>query len=201
MIHLRAGSILPSKVVVNMQLRNSDDSYGAVPQFLHWLSVGLVAVAWLLGVFGDALPQGAARATGLLVHILVGLALLCVLVVRMLWRVVDPPPPLERTALGVWLDRAARIAHYALYALLVAAPVMGILLQFARGDALPLFGFSEIASPWAADRALARSIKEIHEILAHALVILAVFHAAAALFHHWVLRDRTLSRMLPHFRQ
>ena len=46
------------------------------------------------------------------------------------------------------MDPAARIAHYTLYALLVAVPVAGIVLQFARGDALPLFGLAEIASPW-----------------------------------------------------
>ena len=95
------------------------------------------------------------------------------------------------------MDPAARIAHYTLYALLVAAPVAGIVLQFARGDALPLFGLAEIASPWLKDRAFARSVKEVHEILSHALVILAAFHAAAALIHHWIFRDRTLVRMLP----
>ena len=56
-----------------------------------------------------------------------------------------------------------------LYALLIAAPVAGIVVQFARGDALPLFGLSEIPSPWAADQAFARSVKEVHEVLATAL--------------------------------
>ena len=88
-----------------------------------------------------------------------------------------------------------------LYALLVAVPVSGIVLQFARGDSLPLFGLAEIVSPWTRDRAFARSVKEIHEVTANALVILAAFHAAAALVHHWVLRDRTLLRMLPHSRR
>jgi cytochrome b561 len=97
-----------------------------------------------------------------------------------------------------WLDPAAQIAHYSLYVLLVAVPVVGVVLQFARGDALPLFGLAEIPSPWLKDRALAHSVKEVHEILAHALVVLAAFHAAAALIHHWVFRDRTLVRMLPH---
>jgi cytochrome b561 len=109
----------------------------------------------------------------------------------------DPPPPPEPTIFGEWLDRAGRLAHYALYALLVAAPVAGIVLQFARGDALPLFGLAEIATPWTRDRAFSRSVKEVHEVLANALVLLAAFHAAAALLHHWVLRDRTLKRMLP----
>jgi cytochrome b561 len=69
--------------------------------------------------------------------------------------------------------------------------------QFARGDAVSIFGLYEIASPWVKDRAFARSVTEVHEILANALVILAGLHAVAALVHHWILRDRTLARMLP----
>ena len=69
--------------------------------------------------------------------------------------------------------------------------------QFARGNALPLFGIGEIPSPWIRDRAFAHNVTEIHEILANALVIVASFHAAAALIHHFVFRDNTLLRMLP----
>lgn len=180
-----------------MQIRNSADRYGAIPQLLHWLTVALVASSWLLGVFGDDLPRGAARSAGLFVHISAGIGVLAALGARLLWRFADPPPPSIMTPLGPWLDRVGRLAHYALYALLIAVPVVGIVLQFARGDALPLFGLGEIASPWAADRAFARSIKGAHELLAHALVILAVLHAAAAIIHHFVFRDRTLVRMLP----
>jgi len=180
-----------------MRFRNSADGYGAIPQSLHWFTVALVAIAWALGTFDDLLPKGPARAAGLFVHIFAGLAILAALVARVLWRMVDPPPPSEPTMLGVWVDRAGQLAHYALYALLVAVPIAGIVLQFARGDALPLFGLSEIPSPWVADRAYARSVKEIHEVLANALVILAALHAVAALVHHWVFRDRTLVRMLP----
>jgi cytochrome b561 len=157
----------------------------------------LVILAWLLGQFDDVFPKGAARAAALFVHNSAGLAVIGILVLRLLWRFADPPPPIEHTILGAWLDRAGRLAHYALYALLVAVPVSGIVLQFARGDALPLFGLTEIASPWTRDRAFARSVKEIHEVAANALIVLAALHAAAALIHHWVLRDRTLVRMLP----
>lgn len=97
----------------------------------------------------------------------------------------------------MWGNRAGRIAHVALYLLLVAVPIVGIILQFARGNALPIFGLYEIASPWATDRAFSNSVKEIHEVLANALVILAGLHALAALVHHWLLKDQTLERMLP----
>lgn len=116
---------------------------------------------------------------------------------RVLWRMADPPPQPVPTMLGAWVGIAGRLAHYALYGRLVAVPIAGIVLQFARGDALPLLGLAEIPSPWVADRTYARSVKEVHEVLANALVILAAFHAAAALVHHWVLHDRTLVRMLP----
>ena len=185
-----------------MQLFNSTKDYGAIPQALHWLTVFLVALAWGLGIFGDVLPKGGPREAGLFVHISAGVAILALLVARVIWRLVDPPPPLEATEFGAWtgkwLDPAARVAHYGLYVLLVAVPVVGIVLHFARGDALPLFGLAEIPSPWLKDRAFARSVKEVHEVLAHALVILATMHAVAALIHHWIFRDRTLVRMLPH---
>jgi len=180
-----------------MRWRNSLDGYGAISQLLHWITVALVILAWLLGQFDDIFPKGEARAASLFVHITAGLAVIGMLFLRLLWRLVDPPPPTEQTVLGSWLDRAGRLIHHVLYALLVAAPIVGILLQFARGHSLSVFGLTEIPSPWTADRAFSRSMKEVHEVTANALVLLAALHATAALFHHWVLHDRTLLRMLP----
>jgi cytochrome b561 len=195
-----ANKLFRSKALT-MRLRNSTEGYGAVSQIMHWLTVALVILAWLLGQFDDIFPKGAARAASLFVHNSAGLAVIAILVLRLFWRFTNQPPPLEHTIFGEWLDRLGRLTHYVLYALLIAAPISGIVLQFARGDALPIFGLTEIASPWTADRAFARNVKEVHELMVNALVILAALHAAAALVHHWVLRDRTLVRMLPHFWQ
>lgn len=179
-----------------MHVRNSPDGYGAVAMTLHWAVVILVFCAWLTGQFGDVLPRGPQREAGEFIHILLGLAILALVAARLFWRLADPPPP-EDPAIGRWSERAARAIHYIMYALLVAAPIAGIVLQFARGHALPLFGLAEIASPWAADRSFAHNVKEVHETLANALLLLVGLHAAAALVHHYVLHDRTLTRMLP----
>jgi cytochrome b561 len=180
-----------------MQLRNSPERYGAIPQALHWVVAGLVLAGWLLGTFGDALPRGPARAAGLFVHMSAGLAIVALVVVRVGWRIADPPPAPLGSRLGDWTRHAARITHAALYGLLIAVPLLGIVVQFGRGNPVPMFGWFEIASPWAADRAFARAMKGIHELLADTLVTVALLHAAAALAHHWLLRDRTLVRMLP----
>ena len=180
-----------------MQLTNSETRYGLIPQALHWLTVIVVAGAWMLGQFGDALPKGDARSFGLFVHNTMGLSVVVLVVIRLAWRFADPPPALEPTRFGRALHLITGLGLIALYGLLLAAPIAGIVLQFARGNALPIFGLWTVPSPWPADHAFAESAEEVHELLANALLIVAGLHAAAALFHHWLLGDRTLTRMLP----
>ena len=180
-----------------MQLRNSPERYGTIAKMLHWTIAALVMVAWVLGTVGDELPRGAVRATGQLIHISVGLGILALLVIRLIWRMSDPPPAPELTPFGRWADRAGRLVHWLLYALLAAVIAAGITGQFADGDALPVFGLFEIVSPWTKDHQFAKAVEEIHEVLANTLVIVVALHAAAALVHHWLLHDRTLARMLP----
>lgn len=184
---------------------SASEGYGPVAKTLHWVTVLLVIIAWMLGMFGEELSEGAAKGSGLLTLIWIGLIILVVAVVRIPWRAANPPPKVIPTEFGRWLvewtDPASRLMHYVLYALLVAVPAFGIALQFAKGHALPLFGLGEIPSPWIADKLFAHNIKEVHEVLANVLVILAVFHMAAALVHHFVFGDNTLRRMLPQLRK
>ncbi len=180
-----------------MSFRNSPHNYGAVAQTLHWLTVLLVATAWILGQVGEDLGGDGPRAPGILAHIFVGLAVLAVLALRLLWRLADTKPEPEVTVLGPWADRLATLTHYLLLILLALAPFSGVAYRFASGDPLPVFGLFEIASPLSMDRAAARSVKEVHEVMTNALLFLALVHGGAALVHHWLLGDRTLKRMLP----
>lgn len=181
------------------------NDYGPVAKVLHWLTVLLVIIAWALGIFGEGLSERSMHESGLLTHISIGLVILVIAAVRISWRRANPPPKKAITEFGKWLiewtDPTSRLMHYILYGLLVAIPALGIALQFAQGHSLPLFGLVEIPSPWLADRTFVYGIKEMHEILANLLVILAAFHMTAALVHHIVFRDNTLRRMLPHLRK
>lgn len=173
---------------------NASD-YGGLAKTFHWLGTLCVVAAWLLGTFIDDLPK-AWEPRVIFTHMTLGLTILALLVLRVGWRFARPVPALAST-LGPRVDMLARVMQWVLYALMIAVPVTGIVLAFARGQSLPLFGLAEIASPWPRDRAFARSVKEVHETVANALLVLAALHAAAALLHHYVLKDRTLLRMLP----
>ncbi|MGB6650860.1 MAG: cytochrome b/b6 domain-containing protein [Xanthobacteraceae bacterium] len=180
-----------------MQLANSKSRYGAVPQTLHWLTAVFVICGFLLGQFGDVFPKGSPRELGLLVHMTLGQGVVALLLVRLLWRKLNPPPPPETTPLGRLAETAAKASHFTLYGLLLIVPLLGAIVQLKRGNELPIFALWHVQSPWRVDRNLARSILSLHGTLADALLILAGVHACAALVHHWIWRDRTLSRMLP----
>ena len=90
---------------------------------------------------------------------------------------------MKATPFGRFVEAAAKLSHFALYALLVVVPFFGILVQLKRGHSLPIFGYWEFVSPWPANRPMARTLIEVHEVLADALLILAGIHAAAALLH------------------
>ncbi len=179
-----------------MQLANSTTRYGAVPQLIHWLTALFIIAGWFLGQFGDDLPKHL-HPLGLFVHMTLGECVVALLIIRLFWRVANPPPPAEPTPLGRLVTLAAKLSHFALYALLLAVPILGIVVQLKRGHELPIFGLGEFASPWPADRAVARSVLFFHYWSANALLILAGIHAGAAIAHHWLWRDRTLTRMLP----
>jgi cytochrome b561 len=182
---------------IGMGWRNDAQGFGSVAKALHWAAAASVLAAWLIGVVGDDPFPKAWKGAILFTHVSFGLVVLALLFGRLGWRLTSPAPPAIATPFDPWAARAALAAHVLLYGLLLMVPVTGIVLQFARGQALPLFGLYEIASPWVRDRAFARSVKEVHELLAHLLVFLVMLHAAAALVHHHLLKDDTLRRMLP----
>ena len=179
-----------------MNLRNDGRRYGSVAVLLHWSAALCVLCAWTLGLTVDDFPKSWEGAV-VFTHISFGLVVLALLLGRLGWRWASPPPPPIATSLDPWGGIAALTVHVLIYALMLVVPLLGILLQFTRGQALPLFGLYEIASPWVRDRALSQSVKNVHELAAHALLIVATLHALAALGHHYVLKDDTLRRMLP----
>jgi cytochrome b561 len=175
---------------------NEGVGYSATAKVLHWLAALCVALAWPLGTFIDDFSKGIQPAA-IFSHISLGLTVLALALVRLGWRIGHPPPEFLPSGFGPWAERAAILVQWLLYALMLVLPISGIVLQFTRDQPMPLFGLGEIVSPWARDRALSRSVHEVHELLADSLLTLATLHALAALIHHYILGDMTLRRMMP----
>jgi cytochrome b561 len=174
--------------------RNTGNSYGAVAKALHWSLFVLIAFQVIEVQFVDAFPrESAGRAFMLAAHESVGMAVFALLVVRVMWKLSNDAPAPYGPA---WQQRAARLAHGAMYVLIFVIPAIGYVVASARGQDPVLFG-AALPAVVGRDRALARSTKEIHETLSWVLVAIVALHAAAALWHHFVERDDVLRRMLP----
>jgi len=179
-----------------MQLRNSTSRYGLVSIVMHWG----VALA-VFGLFGLGLWMmeldyySPWRKEAPELHKSIGLVLLAVMLGRVLWRFISPPPPALPNH-GKLTRMASKAGHGALYLGLFAVMIAGYLISTADGVGIPVFGLFEVPAlvsnlPDQADVA-----GEIHFYLAWGLVIFAGLHALAALKHHFIDRDATLKRML-----
>jgi cytochrome b561 len=179
-----------------MTLLNTPTRYGALGQSLHWLTVVFVCAAYLLSEEGpESQVYAPPRAAALTWHETCGMIVLALVLARLVWRMVDSAPAEPPMPAGMLLT--ARIVHWALYLLLVAAPVTAITGAWLGGHPVRLMGIAPIGPFFSPSHDLGESLANLHGSLGNAIVWIAGLHAAAALFHHFVLRDRVLVAMLP----
>ena len=181
--------------------------YSRIAQALHWGTAILVLIAFLQGAGGpESRVYSAERADQLRLHESLGLAVLLIVAFRLVWRFVDPAP--EEPPMPVWMSRAAAAGHGLLYLLLFAVPLTAIIGAWAEGHALSTYlgaidsWFGPNGSPGGSPGGspahdFGAWITSLHTWLGDAIMWLAGFHAAAALAHHFVLKDRVLDSMLP----
>jgi len=182
--------------VVEARTANTNVTYDPVAKVLHWLTVLLVvsqfAVAWTM----PAIHRGV-KPVGLIQwHLVIGSSLLILVVLRVLWRVFNRPPPPADGVPG-WQRQTAAITHWALYVLLLAVPITGWAAASVRPWVVRAFGVLPLPQLLPPGAKIGFEIGDYHGgILAWALLGVAVLHILAALYHRLALRDKVLSRML-----
>jgi cytochrome b561 len=169
--------------------------YSTASIAMHWLMVlafiGIYAAVNLIDVF----PKGSdTRQLAKNMHFSFGLLVFGLVWLRLLFRVMGTTPPIV-PAPPVWQDRLAKLLHLALYGLMVAMPLLGWFALSAFGKPIPFFGLA-LPALVAENKELGRSIMEVHELGGNLGYLLIGGHAAAALFHHYWIKDNTLRRML-----
>ncbi|CAN5374995.1 cytochrome b [soil metagenome] len=177
-----------------MSIFSTETRYGSPAQLLHWLTAILVLFAFIVAEGGPpSRVYGAANAANLQLHETLGLSVFVLVLVRLVWRSFDRTP--ADPPMPGWMALASRVSHWALYALLLLVPLTALLgTQFAGHAVTTYFGtFGPVFQSWQGGAELA----EIHGTLGDAIIWLAGLHAAAAIYHHVVLRDRVLKTMLP----
>ena len=179
-----------------MSIRNTPTRWGHIAQFLHWLIVVLIIVQVILANRAEDLPIGPKKIEVYAWHKSVGITILGLAIIRLLWRWANPTPTLPGT-LKPYERVLANVTHFGLYLLLFAQPLTGWMMTSARGFPVSWFGFWQLPDFVSKNQALYNAMKETHDALALALYAIVFLHVAAALKHHFLLKDDVLRRMLP----
>src|ERR1700730_8761102 len=165
-------------------------------RLLHWLTAGLMLLVFGLAFSIDLATSRSPHTVVLQLHRSVGLTVWVLTMTRLAWRnsakYPDWPSDMSQT-----MRVAAMASEYALYALLLAQPILGILQTNAHGDHVNLFFIGQLPAWIDKNRALAQQLLTLHKVVGFSLLGLIALHVSAALFHHFWRRDDTLTAMLP----
>ncbi len=164
--------------------------------FLHWATLILIALVVGIVFVREGFEEKAVRTALINVHRSLGLAVALLAVLRIGVRLAKHPLP-DSAPMPAMARLAAGTAHFGLYALLFALPLIGWALTSAHGRQVNFFGLVTLPPLVGADEDLADDLGDYHAAAAWLLLALIGIHAAAALFHHVVKRDDVLNAMLP----
>lgn len=191
-----------------MSLKNTADSYGRIAKWFHWTTAALFLAAYVSVYYRQWFTekQTPENMTALQIHLSVGVSIAVIVALRVIWRLMNRAPADEPGTPLAHL--AAHMGHLALYAVMIVAPITGylgtgvstdffFLFEIPKFESTALFQ-SVVAEGMGLDfKTFEKPIDFIHKDVLGAWLIwlLVLGHAGAALYHHFVLRDRTLMKM------
>src|SRR5690242_16417187 len=160
-------------------------TYTLTARVLHWVTAALVLTMIPLGVVIAYEWGGPAQDFLYNLHKSIGVTLFPLVLVRLIYRLGHPPPPLPDDIAAIQ-KFAAHATHWALYFLLLAQPVVGYIMTSAYPAPVPFFGLFNLPLIWPPDNALAKQLYVVHLYIGIAIAVFAAMHIGAALFHHFV---------------
>lgn len=177
-----------------IMVKNSSGGYGLISIAIHWLSALVVIGMYILGFWMMDLDYYSSwYQTAPHIHKSLGILLALLIVFRIVWKGLNTNPKPMGSALE---QKGAHAVHGFMYLLLMVIFISGYLISTADGRGIEVFNWFTVPSVGAFISNQEDVAGEIHEYATDALMLLVLFHALAALFHHFVHKDLTLVRML-----
>ena len=168
--------------------------YRTPAKILHWTVALLVLGMIPVGISLESLPKGPIQDGFYAAHKATGFVVLVLMIARLAYRIVSPPPPSEPT-LARWQVGVSHAVHWTLYAILLVMPILGWAGSNAFGAPVSIYGLFTLPDIVSKDEPLSKTLLGIHGTLGLIAGALIVLHIAAALYHRFGLKDAVLARM------
>lgn len=177
--------------------------YDFLSRAFHWVTAIVVTIAFVLGPggFGRLMREGIDPATrsDIVWHESLGILVFVVTVLRLIWVAFRPAAP--QVQMVNLMQLTGKLVHIALWMLLLALPATALLALGSEAYPLTLLGGVRVDQlPVIANSSIAKLADwgDVHKFLGDAIMWIAGLHAAAAIYHHLILKDGVLSAMLPY---
>ena len=164
--------------------------FNSIARTFHAVIAVLVIGNITGGLLSDSLPKAWNVIT---LHKSIGMSILLLSIGFIAWRFTWKAPP-YRPALKPFERRLAKTVHGIFYALILIMPLTGWIFSSASKYGAAFFGIP-VSLPITKANPLAGISAEAHEILGYTFAALVVLHVAAALRHHFLLKNDVLRRM------
>ena len=176
----------------HMKLTNNSTEYGFISKTFHWLSATALIVQIPLGFYLVDLDFNETRLTIESIHVVVGLSIFYVTLLRLIYKIFNPTPSLGNSVFpGQKL--IATMNHVLLYLTILTITISGALKKLFNGEILDLFFFNlEIKDNFE----LAELFYEIHIIANYCLIALISLHILAVIAHKVLFKENLLKRIL-----
>ncbi|MFC6620874.1 cytochrome b [Novosphingobium panipatense] len=167
--------------------------YNAGARALHWIT----AVIIVANLAGGLLKESLSDVVPIMpVHKATGVTVLALSLIRLGWRLTWRAPAYPAT-MGRLERGLAHSVHGLLYLLMIAMPLSGWIMSSGGKYPISWFGLFEWPKlPVPRGSVLQEFGAQFHETAGWLMLALVLGHVAAALRHHFILKDGVLRRML-----
>lgn len=168
--------------------------YSRLAVTFHWVIALAIFVMFPLGFYMVGLPLSPRKLQLYSYHKWIGVSIFALVWLRLLWRLMNPPPALPKHYPPhiLWLSK---LGHAGLYFFMVVVPISGWLMSSAMGFQTVWFGVFPLPDLLERDKELADTLLNVHLFLNIAFLVLIIGHILAALKHHFIDKEPFLNRM------
>jgi len=179
-----------------MQWKNTSTRWGLITQLFHWGMLVLILCQYTLAYTMLDLPPSSPQKGALFTwHKQIGATLLLLVFLRFWWRTSNPIPKDSEKA-PWWDSLIAKLNIWVLYLLMFALPLSGFLMSVLGGHAVSYFGLFTIPAFIDGPNPVATFFLNVHVWSSVILYFIVGFHILGGLYHHFILKDNILMRML-----
>ena len=181
------------------RLMNNNIYYTRTAQWLHWIMAIIFISAWLIGFYsGQFLSydvDGSFKGNVITLHKNIATTLIFLVIIRIFWRYTHPAPNLPNT-MSPTMKKLAHAGHFALYFLLVALPLTGVLFSWSAGYPAPVMYLFNLPPLIEKNEEILSIMRPVHMYISWIAGLLLIGHILAALKHHFIDKDHVLKSMI-----